>query len=223
MLRDDRVLEFEGAERLAEAHLAALETPDIDAVVVRGISAVIGQDWVEGGRGDEFINQHNLRILYEHVPQLTEADDAVKQWWTDNPCGSDLQEPQHDFAVLRTRPIYAHLDPTSRGPVTSSIRVDNTSNRRYFYAHGLDETTIVDGEVDYEALDRISRIVDAAQLDRQSYISQLLKGRFPSFSKIDQRPGDWVVFPNHPHPTLHAVTQDGPTRSIVTDFSIEAA
>lgn len=220
MFRDNRVLEFEGAERLAEAHLAALETPDIDAVVVHGITAVIGQDWIEGARGEEPLFQHNLGILYDSVPQLTEVDDVVKQWWAENPCGADLRAYEHDFAYLRTLITGAHVDPTGRGPVTSSVRVDNTGEHRTFYAQATGETSIRGGEVDYEARNRLSQQVNEA-LYKQGYVSQLFYGKYRGFSKINQRPGDWVIFANHPHPTLHAVSQSGPTQSMVMGFSID--
>lgn len=216
----NRVLEFEGSERLAEAHRAALETPDIDAVVVHGVTAVIEQDWIEGSRGDEPLFQYNLGILRSRVPELVEVDDVIKQWWTDNPCGRDLRAPEVDFAYLRTMDTPAHVDPVLRGPVTSSVRVDASSYDRNFFALASGETTIIDGEQNRDALDRLNQRVHHVR-HRQSLLSQLIRGKYRGFSKIDQRPGDWIIFPNHPRPTLHAVTHSGPTESMIIGYSID--
>lgn len=213
-----RVAEFYGAERLPDAAQEVLTKPHIDMAIVHDVEAVIGQDWQYGSAVLEEapISIHNISLLETLVPEVKEVDGVVLKWLADSAFDLSLVGSGLQAAYLKNRTIGPHPDATKEGPLSFSIRTDtNSSTTRQFAARRFEDITTVltDGQKDYDASRRLQ--VKLAEINRSSWMLH----RPRDMSCVDQRPGDWIIFPNHPSPAIHG-SQGGKGRQSDEDAEV---
>ncbi len=211
----NRVAEFEGRGELVEATHRALTDQSLDLVVVRNIGEIVGKAW-DGGN-----TSRNRDQLPQLVPEIIDAKEIVENWWQKN--GVNLGWKMRDglWSVFNREQLSnPHFDASSRIGVTYSARVDNNAGiKRYFYGIRLETPTLLVGEQDVSALTDWQ--IRHKHLDNSG----------PSvwarhMSNVEQEPGDWVIFPNHPYPAFHATSAsdrqgklDTSTRALIASYA----
>lgn len=201
------VAEFHGPEQFVEAGQTVLNEPTLDIAIVR--DAVNFQEsgigWYEMNGERPMINQ--AKDWLDRTLDFEGLDNVVEAWWQDH--------ADERFSYLgRVRDIHTNQLDASRhfdaihplwktwpnlynehipGPISLSLRTDpNEKHPRRFYARRLEETPI-------EGVTIPPSVLRLAGVGIKSMFMR------PAISSVTQRPGDCVIFPNHPTPALHAV------------------
>lgn len=197
-----RSLEFHGASELAEATTGLLEDDMLDLVVVRGVTTVVGRDWHSGSALRSFDNTHNLAQLTDAVPEIADIDTAVNQWLTNSPFNLNILSDGHiHTAYLRDKNISPHTDSVNLGPITFSIRVDNNpAVKRDFYAY-RPRFIVTD-----QAGHRLPGPMQQLRNINNEIKSDWTRGWLQGLTRMEQMPGDVIMFTNHPSPTIHAAS-----------------
>ena len=186
----NRIAEFKGAGSLPDAALTLMNDLRLDMAVVRGVSQAIPElkhKWEREPSKTDF-----LQAAYDAIPNLEALDQAVTSYW-------DKQHEYHDYPILpnirnafvNIGGAYPHVDSENIGPISLSLRVDASFNRRLFYARRTPRATLTPEGLDIPAYHEAS--------DPHMYY---FKHRA---TKVKQNPGDVVIIPNQPHPAVHAV------------------
>lgn len=191
-----RVAEFEGRGELAEATHRALTDQSLDLVVVRNIGEIVGKNWDSEG------TPQNLEQLVKLVPEVNEATDVVNKWWQENGDQLGWGMLKGLWSVFnREQLTKPHFDPHYEIGVTFSARSDDNQHvRRYFYGLRAETpTTLIDSKKDLDVLANWH----AKHRHLDNYNPSVWARHM---TKVEQEPGDWVIFPNHPYPALHATS-----------------
>lgn len=212
MATPSRIAEFHGPENLPQAAFDVLNSPQLDMAIVHDVEAVIGQDWQLGSAALEEapISIHNISLLETLVPEMTEVDEVVQKWLSESVFDLSLVGNGLQAAYLKNRTIGLHPDATKEGPLSFSIRTDeNTGTTRQFCARRFSNLLTVrpDGQRNFDAEAQLQ--AKLAEIQRSSWNRR----RSAVMSCVDQRPGDWVIFPNHPSPAIHASSSSQGRRS----------
>lgn len=224
---------YDGQESLAEAGMTLLENPTIDMVIVRDVGT-IGLQKTLGT--SPFIGRsfYELRdLLYNEIPMFEDLDEVVTQWWAKQPLKDAYTlHTLHDTETIRAanRGIELHIDEPLydihenvadariEGPLTFSLRLDNLArNQRIFRALRTHRSYLNRYGID---------------IDTATELGAEIRRRFEAkdesrLAVAEQRPGDLVMFANHPYPTLHAVNNafrprlgERPSKAIVCSYEL---
>lgn len=243
--RRDRCLEGVGPESLPEitdALLADHETRRYDIGVVRSLfdadAIAAFQATYKGQRTDEETRDSSIRLseALEYVSEdhtqgkLSETGAVISQFWQQGDWETRLGlsvSGRAQFVKTIRKNSRTHIDtiPSSIdtpalgadhviGPITLSIRIDtNHDQPRLFYARRLSgaHTPTIDRRPlipsDFERLSkRIQR--------RFNPVRALL------CSVVEQQPGDAIVLPGHPWPSIHATKHADITWAAIFDFQL---
>ncbi len=189
----NRIAEFEGANELAQAGKTLLNDPSLDLAIVHDIPFPYTSLFtVPKSELLGIINTPN-----DIIPEFNELDDVVHEWWKStgivNP-GLNLREHSRGNTVSMGSPL--HIDQYNDGPLSLSLRVDNSGYPRTFYARRSTKSVFSpNGEISYPNWS--SQDIEAGSIKRRIFKLGV--------SAVKQWRGDAVLFANNPYPSAHGV------------------
>ncbi len=210
--------ELHGPDALAEAGQAALYDRRVAGVLVRG---VIDGDHMAGFLPDD---EKFLEQLYAAIPQWAELDKVIAAWSTNIGKTAITASKQVHKAKFIKESSTAHLDKILKGtdytpgPLTASLRIDRNDHlRRRFVARRFGRTT----------LNRKGILSTNAVHWAETWPAHigLHVPSFGRFGRVEQRPTDVFIIPNHPAPAIHAIyaeegLQNTTTTALVMDYAL---
>jgi len=202
--------EFNGPDSFSEAASVALRPEGVDLVVIRGLLSPLQAEQMSR-RGAPVVN-----MLYEAVPQLTDTDKAVEEWWQENGySGYRVSEPR--MAKTSSSNVRggtrAHIDPVILDPPDSgsflygplSLSVNLTESTARFSGERLPMTfKRDDGTFDIGGFWRIFDEVDGSSRN------------FRTSTVVGQ--GDGVLFSSQPRPVVHEIKASLKRRAQLFDY-----
>jgi|SRR3989344_1691246 len=210
MRLSNHVAEFEGPGQLAEAGQTLLANPDLDMVVVRGLS--LGFQPILSSRNTDPKRWDQCDKAYEILPELTELDAAVQEWWDQKEIGSSIALRPKVAASPNMLNTAFHTDSEISGPLTISLRTDGSCYDRRFYAKRPNECILDGDKLNFTKSRALER--KAKSLNRS--IFKL------GASSVRQARGDGIMFTNSPYPTIHAVdTPQFKTETMLLSYRLD--
>lgn len=191
MLRN-RVADFKGPESFLEAVETVTREPMVDVAVIRGVDDLIGLDTQIDRYKSKALGQFRNSFA-NIVPQATQMKDVLKPLWNDyRDLFDERIKPNYGLPL----PLYIdytsqrHIDAPGAGLVTISARIDEHHElKRTFYAR----KKVGKLGIDHHGMET------AAGALSFSWLGHI------GLSRVNQAPGDIVLFANFPLVTSHQV------------------
>jgi hypothetical protein len=200
---------FDGSENLMPAVEMALNHPDVGVVVVRDL---ITPDFIKKVSAD-LTNEEHAKILYDDIPELTEVDRYVEDWWEKYGYADyKLDTDGHlTHAMIQKEPKKKHVDGDYVAPIFGplALSVGLTGVSRTFGQKRRHRTMHADRTFNPETFKRYNDAITASET------------RLPR-SYVIQYDRDGVIIPTHPHSSAHAVKFITPKRTAsIYDYRID--